>query len=195
MRGVVLGLMLMAMSVQAAPLYRWVDDSGNVQFSDKPPANAPKNGVSELDSRGLVKRGPQKAVSEDERVRQQAEVQQRKDAQRRDKALLQSFSTPQEIDLLRDRQVDALQGGIQTNKIRRQTVEQRLARQQQQQQRLQKAKKAIPADLGADISVSQKEVADIDADTNTKLADIDTVKRRADADKKRLLELRSSASR
>ncbi|GHD64391.1 DUF4124 domain-containing protein [Jeongeupia chitinilytica] len=190
MRGVVLGLMLVALSAQAAPMYRWVDESGNVQFSDKPPANAPKSGVSELDKRGMVKRGPEKQLSDEERARQQTEAQQRKDAQRRDKALLQSFSKPEEIDLLRDRQVEALQGGLQTNQLRRQSIEQRLARQQQQQQRLLKAKKAVPADLDAEIAVSQKELADLDADSKNKLADIDAVKRRADADKKRLAELR-----
>ncbi|MBM3116384.1 DUF4124 domain-containing protein [Jeongeupia naejangsanensis] len=190
MRGVVLGLMLVALSAQAAPLYRWIDESGNVQFSDKPPANAPKSGVSELDKRGMVKRAPEKAMSDDERARQQMEAQQRKDAQRRDKALLQSFSKPEEIDLLRDRQVEALQGGLQTNKLRRQNVEQRLARQQQQQQRLLKAKKVVPADLDTDIAISQKELADLDTDSKAKLADIDAVKRRADADKKRLAELR-----
>ncbi|AOY00897.1 hypothetical protein BJP62_10875 [Jeongeupia sp. USM3] len=185
--------MLVALAAQAAPLYRWVDDNGNVQFSDKPPANAPKGGVAELDKRGVVKKGPEKALSDDERARQQLEAQMRKDAQRRDKALLQSFSRPEEIDLLRDRQVDALQGAIQTNKVRRQSTEQRLARQQQQQQRLLKAKKAVPADLDAEIAVSQKELTDIDADTNTKLTEIEGVKRRADSDKKRLQELRSAS--
>ncbi|WP_432723209.1 DUF4124 domain-containing protein [Jeongeupia wiesaeckerbachi] len=192
MRGVVLGLMLVALSAQAAPLYRWIDDNGNVQFSDKPPVNNPKSGVTELDRRGMVKRAPEKPISDDERARQQAEAQQRKDAQRRDKALLQSFSKPEEIDLLRDRQIEALLGGIQTNKLRRQSAEQRLARQQQQQQRLLKAKKAVPADLDADIAISQKELVDLDADSKTKLTDIDAVKRRADADKKRLAELRGS---
>ncbi len=51
---VVLGsVLLIALSAQAG-LYRWVDDAGNVHFSDKVPAAASKNSHSELNKTGDV---------------------------------------------------------------------------------------------------------------------------------------------
>ncbi len=51
---VVLGsVLLITLSVQAG-LYRWVDDAGNVHFSDKVPAAASKKSHSELNKTGNV---------------------------------------------------------------------------------------------------------------------------------------------
>ncbi|WP_035054822.1 DUF4124 domain-containing protein [Andreprevotia chitinilytica] len=172
-----------------AKLYKWVDENGNVQFSDKPPVGNTKSGVTELDQRGMVRKVPEKKISEEEKARQQDEQEKQREQQRRDKALLQSFSKPEDIDLLRDRQIEAIQSGIQTNKLRRQSADGRLKRIQEQIARLQKAKRQLPADLDADRAVAQKEIDDIDADTQKKLAEIEDVKKHAAADKQRFVEL------
>ncbi len=46
----------MASSTAYSGLYRWVDESGEVHFSDKVPASATKKGHAELDSRGVTRK-------------------------------------------------------------------------------------------------------------------------------------------
>ncbi|SMC21204.1 protein of unknown function [Andreprevotia lacus DSM 23236] len=181
---------LLALPAQAK-LYRWVDENGKVQYSDKPPQTDPKSGISEVDTRGRVIKEPEKKISEEEKARLQAEETKQKEIQRRDRALLQSFSKPEEVDILRDRQIEAVQGQLQTNKLRRQTAEDKLARINKNADTLKKRNKPLPADMEADRAVIQKEIDDIDADSKKKLANIEDIKKRAEDDKKRLVELKA----
>ncbi|GAA5784456.1 hypothetical protein GCM10007860_01660 [Chitiniphilus shinanonensis] len=185
-----MGTLLLVWAASAeAVLYRWVDENGNTQYSDKPPANQPKGGVTELDKRGIVRKTPQPQMSEEERQRKQEAERQANEARRRDRALLQSFSRPEEVDLLRDQQIDAIQASIQTNKIKRQNASAKLDRLNEQADRYTKRKKPLPTDLETDIALAQKEIGDIDLDTQKRQGEIVEVKKRAEADKKRLQEL------
>ena len=193
MRSVIfVGLMatLLSLPVQAK-LYRWVDENGKVQFSDKPPQTSPQSSVSEVDSRGRVIKAPVKPISDEEKAKQQEAQAKLKEQQRRDRALLQSFSSPKDVDFLRDRQIESIQATIQTNKLRRQTAEGKLARIDDQIAKLQKRKRAVPVDLDAERAIAQKELDDIDADTRKQFAAIEEVKQRAEDDKKRLIELQA----
>ena len=187
---VALAFLLVAVSAQAQ-LYRWVDDNGQVQYSDKPPVTGPKKGVSELDSQGVVRKAPVVPLSPEEKAKQDADRTQAIDRERRDRALLQSFSNTREIDVLRDRQIEAVQGGIQTNALRRQSVEARLDRLNKQTESYKKHGKELPADLAGEVAAAQKEIADINTDTQSKQAAIQAIRQRADDDKKRLTELQA----
>jgi len=186
----VLMLTILCSPNYAATVYRWVDESGKVQYSDKPPAGTSKS-VMELDKSGRIRKGNEAQLSPEEKAaleeKKKAELEQR----RSDKALLQSFSKPEEIDLLRDRQIEAVQAGLQTNRLRREAATKRMEQQQQQVQRLQKSKRAIPADLQAEIDVSRKEVEDIDKLIMAQQNDIVMIHDRAAVQKKRFIELKS----
>jgi hypothetical protein len=185
---VALVLMLVAVSAQAQ-LYRWVDDNGQVQYSDKPPVTGPKKGVSELDSQGIVRKAPVLPLTPEEKAKQEADRAQAIDRDRRDRALMQSFSNPHEIDVLRDRQIESVQGGIQTNAARRQAAEAKLDRLGKQVDVFKKRGKEPPADVTGEVAATQKEIADINKDTQAKQASIQVIRQRAEDDKKRLTEL------
>jgi hypothetical protein len=185
---VALAFLLVAVSAQAK-LYRWVDDNGQVQYSDKPPVTDPKKGVSILDSQGVVRKAPVQPLSPEEKAKQDSEHAQALDRERRDRALLQSFSTPHDIDVLRDRQIESVQAGLQTNMARRQSAEAKLERLNKQTDYFKKKGKEPPADIAGEIAASQKEIADINADTQAKQASIQAIRQRAEEDKKRLTEL------
>lgn len=191
MRGALILMMaVLCSSSYAATVYRWVDETGKVQYSDKPPAGQSKS-VMELDKSGRIRKGNEPQLSPAEKAAMDEKNKAEQERRRNDKALLQSFSKPEEIDLLRDRQVEAVQAGIQTNRLRRATVEKRAEQQQQQLQRLQKSKRAIPADLQAEMDVSQKEIEDIDKLIMAQQNDIVTIHERAAMQKKRFIELKS----
>lgn len=186
----VLMMAVLCSPTYAAPVYRWVDETGKVQYSDKPPAGQSQS-LKELDKSGRVRKGNEKQLSPEELAAIEAKKKEEQEQRRNDKALLQSFSKPEEIDLLRDRQIEGVQAGIQTNRLRRETAVKRLEQQQQQVQRLQKSKRTIPADLQAEIDVSRKEIDDIDKLIVVQQGDIVKIHDRAAMQKKRYIELKS----
>ncbi|WP_027468201.1 DUF4124 domain-containing protein [Deefgea rivuli] len=186
----VLMLSLLCPLTYAASVYRWVDETGKVQYSDKPPVGQSKT-LKELDKSGRVRKGDEQLLSPVEKAALEEKNRIEQERRRADKALLQSFSKTSEIDLLRDRQIEAVEAGIQTNQLRRTTIAKRAGQQQEQLQRLQKAKRPIPADLQAEMDVSRKEIDDIDKAIAGQQSDIELIKERAVAQKKRFLELKS----
>jgi hypothetical protein len=186
----VLMLGLLCPLTYAASVYRWVDETGKVQYSDKPPAGQSK-ALMELDKSGRVRKGNEQLLTPAEKAALEEKNRVEQERRRLDKALLQSFSKTEEIDLLRDRQIEAVEAGIQTNMLRRATVAKRAEQQQQQLQHLQKTKRSIPADLQAEMDVSRKETDDIDKMIAVQRGDIEVIKERAVAQKKRFLELKS----
>ncbi|MDR3429840.1 DUF4124 domain-containing protein [Silvimonas sp.] len=187
---VVLALLLVAAQVHAA-LYRWVDDNGQVQYSDKPPVAGAKKGVSVLDTQGMVRKEPAPQLTPEEKARLQTEKAQQLDQQRRDRALLQSFSSPKDIDILRDRQIESVQASLQTNTLRRQSGQAKLDRLNTQVATIQKRGRTPPADMLGEVLATQKEINDIDDDTRVKQASIVTIRQHAEEDKKRLNELQA----
>ncbi len=188
--GLVILMAILCAPSYAAKVYRWVDETGKVQYSDKPPAGQSK-ALMELDKSGRIRKGNEVQLSPIEKAALEEKKKSEQEQRRADKALLQSFSKTEEIDLLRDRQIEAVQAGIQTNRLRRATVEKRAEQQQQQLQRLQKSKRAIPADLQAQSDVSQKEIADIDKLIVVQQNEITLIHERAATQKKRFTELKS----
>jgi hypothetical protein len=108
----------------AAATYRWVDSSGKVHYSDTMPPQQAGMGHQELDKQGRVVRDVERTrrTAEEQRraeeARQAAETarQQKLEQERRDRALLTSYTSVEEIDLVRDRaleleklQIDSLQ--------------------------------------------------------------------------------------
>jgi hypothetical protein len=179
-----------SMLAQAATLYRWVDENGKVQFSDKPPTGQ-ATGVTQLDKSGRALNKADQGMSEEERAADAERKQKQLEQRRKDRALLQSFSKPEEIDLLRDRQIEAVEAGKQTNRLRRQTMQEQQSRLSKQVDRLTKAKKPIPADLQTELDLNRSEMKAIDESLARQDQDILAIKARAEADKKRLNELRS----
>lgn len=109
-------VLLFAMALAAgaqgavAATYKWIDDKGVVHYSDKLPPEAIHKGNTELSREGVPLRRTdppptpeqQRArAAEDERARQAAK--QRDEAERRDRALLASYTDEGEVDLARDR--------------------------------------------------------------------------------------------
>lgn len=179
----------------SAKLYRWVDEAGRVQYSDKPPATVPTSGVSELNKSGMVKATPVPVRSQAEKEKIQNALAEQKEQQRKDRALLQSFSKPEEIDLIRDRRIGVGESAIAANKMRMQNAVLRKTRLETQVARMKKSNRAVPADLTAELLAVQKEISDIDMENKRKNSEIENIKMKAEEDKKRLLELLSPTSK
>lgn len=172
-----------------ARLYRWVDEHGNVQYGDRtPPAEA--KSVTELDQRGMVRKTAEKPVSAEE-IAQRTEKRQAELMQKRqDKALLDSFSSPAEIDALRDRQIGAVEARQQTNQAQIREAQSQLTQWTAQADMQTKKQKTVPESLALKIESARKEVARLQSESQKIAAEIAALTERAETDKKRFIELR-----
>jgi DNA repair exonuclease SbcCD ATPase subunit len=117
---VLAALIFLAPAVHAAT-YKWVDDQGVVHYTDKIPPEAINKGSVELNRQGIQVKKTDPALTpeqrrvreaEDERARQAAKV--REEIQRKDRALLQSYTTESEIELSKKRALATIEAQIQS---------------------------------------------------------------------------------
>jgi hypothetical protein len=102
---------LLLPSLQAgADMYKWVDDKGVTHYGDRIPPEYVNQGNTQLNKRGVQVRKTEPALTSEQRRAQQEEAERLKEGiklaeeqQRQDIALINTYSTEQEIDLARDR--------------------------------------------------------------------------------------------
>ena len=105
----------------AAGTYKWTDEQGVVHYSDKAPAETPAKGATVLDKQGR----PVKKIDPPmtpEQIKAKAEEEERartlakaKDEQaRKDRALMQSYTSEGEIDIARNRAISTLESQIKS---------------------------------------------------------------------------------
>jgi hypothetical protein len=106
-----------------AALYKWADERGVVHYSDQLPVDAVNRANYELSRSGLtVKKTEQARPVVQQRVpKTESEEQRMRDAdrerviaERRDRALVESYANEGEIDLARSRAVATLDGQVQS---------------------------------------------------------------------------------
>lgn len=196
-----LAALLLSLPTSAA-IYKWVDENGKVQYSDKPPQQQTKQGTTRLNERGMVldkSEGyltpEQRAVKEQELAKQREREQKELDARRRDKALLNSFAKTSEIDTLLNRNLEQVQAGIQSDRSRQEVLQKRLDEFQAKADKLSAAKKPISADLQEKIDTRKAEIAKLQQDIKQKEGEAAQLRERAEQDKKRLIELRGPSAK
>ncbi|MDD5389358.1 MAG: DUF4124 domain-containing protein [Gallionellaceae bacterium] len=114
MRAFVCLLLIFAASPALATTYRWVDAKGKVHYGDVMPNQQSGLGHQELDKQGRVIRETQRTLLTPEERQRRAEetaaqeehLRRVADQQRRDRALLATYTDESEIDLARDRALE-----------------------------------------------------------------------------------------
>lgn len=193
------GLILLALTttVQAGGLYKWVDEKGQVQFSDKPPPpqNLQKGSLEQLSKRGIVvkKIDPVLTPEQAAAAAKQKEVEtQEAEQRRRDNALVKSYTKPEEVDLLRDRALEVLDGEIKSFTLQRKTADSHLKRVNERIASFEQRKKPVPPDLLEEKQRGIEEVQRIDSYLKGKEQEKVAIRTKAADDKKRLIELKGS---
>lgn len=182
-------------AVSEAKLYKWVDAQGNVHYSDTmPDTQSASKGTSVLNQRAIVVKQAETPEQREAKLLAEKKAREneliRLEQARRDKALVETFANTKEIDRLRDRNLEQVDAGINTNGARRAAAEKRLAALVKQQKQFTGANKTPPKDLLADISNTHSELQQIDRETAARRQERAQLILRAEEDKKRLLELR-----
>ncbi len=115
-----LALLLAApLSALGAKLYKWVDDQGNVYYSDKVPPEHARQERSRLNERGIEVERFDAAKTKEELAREAELERLRKEQQRMleeqqaaDQVLLRTFRTEDDLNMARDGKLAAIDGQI-----------------------------------------------------------------------------------
>lgn len=179
----------------SAKMYKWVDDQGVTHYGETIPPEYANKDRTELNKTGQTVRKSEVLTPEERRAKEEAEAKKRADEEatlerkRHDKALINTYSSPAEIDLARSRnlqQVDARVNGIGAQvKI----VNDKLLGLQKEADGYKQAGRKLPKSLQEDLDETQTRLTKLQQDLDKAKADKAAVEARYDADKARYREL------
>lgn len=141
-RAIVLGITLMLSLTVQAGLYRWVDDAGNVHFSDKVPASASKKSHSELNKTGdvtktIVPESKQEKIDELALIQKEQEQldeirrikrEAYEEVQRRDDYLLSTYENKEELIRSFNSKIRFIEGNKKILKMQSNVLDKKLSR-------------------------------------------------------------------
>ena len=196
-----LGMVLATISFNArATLYKWTDDRGVTHYSDKLPVEAVNRASTELSREGITVRKTEPVkpvlraipkVQEDEQQRVRLAERERLLAERRDRALLESYASEAEIDLAKSRAIATLDGQAQSAEAFIAQMGKRRA--ELEAKKVTYAPRPVPGSIEREIETIDSEVAHQNEFIAAKRKESASVAARYDADKQRFRELRGIA--
>lgn len=189
--------LLIAVSHSAsAKLYKWVDEQGNIQYSDKLPPEVVKKPHEKLDKRGLIidKTGRAKTpeeIAEEERVRKLQEETQRQIAiqKAKDRVLLNTYRSDDDIILARDGKLATIDSQIRITYTNITRLKDRLSGYKQRAATLERKGSKIPAQLQTGIENTRQEINDSYASILRQEKDKETIRNKYAQDLERFRKL------
>lgn len=194
------GIVLLVTAASAsAGLYKWTDERGVVHYSDKLPPDAVNRASVQLNREGIAIKKTGQAPTAAEQEARRAQDQQKRDqererllAERRDRALLDSYTSENDIDLAKTRALATIEGQIASARSYVAQIAKRRA--QLETQKAGYAGKAVPAAIGSELASIDAELARQADFIAGKQKEAAAAAARYDADKRRFHELKSSAT-
>lgn len=182
----------------AAKLYRWVDEKGEVHYTDTVPPEQTQKEHRELNDQGITVKQVEKAITpeqkaaaqraKDEAARKEQEEKARLEAERQNaQRLLDTYASEQDIIAARERNIATLDGTINFSKTNL--------------EKLRATQKSLEADLAttnqkdaqtkiqSNLDLTKKQIADMEVFIQNKLTERDTLAQNYDKDLARYREL------
>jgi hypothetical protein len=176
-----------------------VDDQGVTQYYDKtPPPGCKDKEITEMSDKGVVKKTidappteEQKKARADEAARKQDDARKAEEQTRHDTALLATYSNEREIDLARERNLQANEAILKNSELRLKTAQGKLDQNRRQAEGLAKQGKPVPDWLRVDLANNETEVKRLQEEFSARQKDQEHIRARFEADKQRYRELRT----
>jgi hypothetical protein len=176
-------------------MYKCVDSVGKVYYSDK--MNPDCGQGSELNRQGVVMPKKKKEVaSPGQPSKTDAEEPRSKTAKeqdRRDRALMATYTSEEEIDAARERSLAMPAQGTKNVELKLEKTNLQLSELKQQAEALAAQKKPLPAQLLEEVHASQKQIAALEADLVQRKAQSESTRVKFEADKQRFRELKNGS--
>jgi DNA repair exonuclease SbcCD ATPase subunit len=179
-----------AISLNAeAKLYKWVDENGTTHYGETIPPKYANRDVKSFDKGRVQERETlkDKNANTDTKKILSAEEEQ---AERRDNALINTYSSEKEIDLSRDRNLQQVEARISSYSTLLKSANENLTSLQQEQERIAKQNRKTPKSLEEDLENAKLRIEQFQANLDTNKAELEAVKARYAADKARYRELK-----
>lgn len=180
----------------SAGMYKWVDEKGVTQYGDVIPPQYAGQGKVELNKRGVAikKTDPAPTAEQIEQRAMQRDLQKQQDQlkleqRRKDMALLNTYTSAEEIDRARDRHVGQAELVIRSTETRLAPVDTRLLTLKKQANALLRAGQPVPAKLLKDIEQAKLESQGLHDTIAQKRTESQAIRSKFDSDKKRFVEL------
>lgn len=169
-----------------ARIIKWKDEKGITHYGDSLPPQYSNRENFLINKQGITVKQNKIPDPQQESSSEQLQTEQTK----KDKALLSTFSSAEEIDLTRERNLEPELLALKNLQQDRADSLKKHGKIQTLAEAYSKTKKPIPADLKELLTTSQEEIAKIDQKILARKKNIDEIMLRFDEDKKRYLYLR-----
>jgi hypothetical protein len=184
-------------------LYRWVDKNGQVHYGDSIPAEYADQDREVLNRQGVSVGQEQGTVTADEaRAKAEAEMAAKKAQKQklRDRVLLQTYQSVEEIEVLRDRRLELVDAQLKIQEQSLATLRAKRAlfvRQASRYQPRNADPKAppLPEGLAMDLERSASDIETQEQNLEKKRQERETIRSDFEADIKRFKELKAVAPR
>lgn len=189
---IVLALLPLALFSMAAEakLYKWVDKNGETHYGEVIPPEYAGDKKVQIEHGMEVQQAPAAAPGQPKAAAKKtpAEVEQ----ERRDRALLNSYTNEGEIDLARDRNLQGVNARINGIQLQLKSAQDDLNGYLKEKTDSEKAGKPADRVLLEQIAQANDRIARLNSDMAAAQADAEKIKARFAADKDRYHELTSS---
>ncbi|MGM0564747.1 MAG: DUF4124 domain-containing protein [Pseudomonadota bacterium] len=201
MKKIALLLFTALLAQPALALYKWVDEDGNVHYSDRMPPDQVTDQHSEIDESGAELRRVDRARTQEEieaersaaeaEAERKAEEKARAEAQaRKDRILLDTFTTLRDIELLREDRLSAIESNIKLTQTYNEQIADKMARTEQKIERIEKAGNPVPDNLRKQLERSQRQLRENEAYIARQIKDRKALNEQFDRDVARFRELK-----
>ena len=175
-------------------MYKCVDTAGKVYYSDK--LNPDCGQAAELNKQGVVMKKKEVAKPGPSAKADPAAESPKtaKEQERRDRALMATYTSEEEIDAARDRSLAIPAQGTKAIEAKLETINQHLTELKKQADTLATQKKPLPPRLLDDVAVAQKNLAVMEADLVQRKGQSVAIRAKYEAEKQRFRELNGAAA-
>lgn len=179
----------------SAKLYKWVDEKGTTHYGETIPPEYAGQGHAELNKDGRVVKKQDVLTPEELRAKEESDAKKLEDEKaalekkRHDKALIETYSSPDEIDLARKRNLQQIELRINGINANLKIANENLLGVQKEADGYNKANKPIPKDVQDDLKEAQARMDKLQTDMDKSQAEKAAMNARYDADKARYKEL------
>lgn len=192
-------------ALPAHAVYKCVDEKGVTHYGDTMPPQCDKKPVTEMTQQGSVIKKYDAPLTPEQLKAQAEERERRKEGEKRiaeqklrDNALLSTYGSEREFDVARDKDLAALDARKKTLLSRNADVDKYLAKMENEMEfyKAGKSKAAAgktreaPPQLTADLERARKEKTQLATNLASYDREIEQIRARYDADKKRWTELK-----
>jgi hypothetical protein len=180
-------------------LYRWVDKQGQVHYGDSVPPEYAEQDRDVLNKRGIAIGREEGTITPEEAAAKAAEEKAARDEQKRklrDRVLLQTYQSVQELEILRDNRLDLVDAQLtiqeqSLSNLRAQRAKiERLAAQYAPVNASPEAK-PLPEELAADLARSASDIQTQEANLLRRREERESIRQTFEADIQRYQELKA----